>query len=121
MPTSPPARLRFQPERRGEQRAGVVGLRILEQLGGRALLHHLAMAHHDQMAGERGDHAQIVGNEHVGEVALALQFAQQIDHMGLEQHVERAGRLVHTTKFGSSTAARAIEMRWRWPPENSCG
>jgi hypothetical protein len=23
--------------------------------------------------------------------------------------------------FGSSTMARAIAMRWRWPPENSCG
>ena len=23
--------------------------------------------------------------------------------------------------FGSSTRARAIEMRWAWPPENSCG
>jgi hypothetical protein len=26
-----------------------------------------------------------------------------------------------TTKFGSSTTARAIEMRCLWPPENSCG
>ena len=33
-------------------------------------------------------------DEHVGQVALALQFAQQIDHLCLEQHVERAGRLV---------------------------
>ena len=38
-----PRRRGFQPEGGGEQRAGVVGLRILEQLRGRALLHHLAV------------------------------------------------------------------------------
>ena len=26
-----------------------------------------------------------------------------------------------TMKVGSSTTARATAMRWRWPPENSCG
>ena len=84
----------FEPERGRKQRAGVIGLRVLEQLRGRPFLHHLAVAHHDQMAGQRGDHAQIVRDEHVGQVALALQLAQQIDHLRLEQHVERAGRLV---------------------------
>jgi hypothetical protein len=23
--------------------------------------------------------------------------------------------------FGRSASARAIPIRWRWPPENSCG
>ena len=27
----------------------------------------------------------------------------------------------HTRNSGSLASARAIEMRWRWPPENSCG
>ena len=26
-----------------------------------------------------------------------------------------------TITFGSSISARARAMRWRWPPENSCG
>ena len=26
-----------------------------------------------------------------------------------------------TTKSGFSAIARASPMRWRWPPENSCG
>ena len=26
-----------------------------------------------------------------------------------------------TTSFGFSAMARATPMRWRWPPENSCG
>src|SRR5476649_2325506 len=27
----------------------------------------------------------------------------------------------HTRNSGRLASARAIEMRWRWPPENSCG
>ena len=26
-----------------------------------------------------------------------------------------------TIRRGSSASARAMQMRWRWPPENSCG
>ena len=26
-----------------------------------------------------------------------------------------------TISFGSTASARAMPMRWRWPPENSCG
>ena len=95
-----PLAVGLQPERGGEQGAGVFALRILEQLGGRPLLLDLAGFHHDQMARERGHHAQIVRDEHVGEFALALQVAQQIDHLRLEQHVERRGRLVQHDKAG---------------------
>ena len=27
----------------------------------------------------------------------------------------------HTISFGLTDSARATPMRWRWPPENSCG
>ena len=26
-----------------------------------------------------------------------------------------------TISFGRSASARAMPIRWRWPPENSCG
>jgi len=44
-------------------------------------------------------------------------FTQEIDHLRLEQHVERAGRLIqHDRKFGSSTTARAnADGGWRLP------
>src|SRR4051812_42855881 len=42
----------------GDQRADVVGLRSLEQLDCRPLLHHLAIAHHDQRAGKRCDYTR---------------------------------------------------------------
>jgi hypothetical protein len=33
-------------------------------------------------------------DEQISEIALALQLAQEIHHLRLEQHVERTGRLV---------------------------
>src|SRR5260370_41114918 len=48
------ARRGLQPERGGEQRTRVVGLRIFVQLRSRPLLDHLAVAHHAQMARKRG-------------------------------------------------------------------
>jgi hypothetical protein len=44
-----------------------------------------------------------------------------VDDLRLHRHVERRGRLVEHHELGFSTSARAIAMRWRWPPENSCG
>mgnify|MGYP006196329671 CR=1 FL=1 len=31
------------------------------------------------------------------------------------------GQLGNDTTFGFWIIERAIAMRWRWPPENSCG
>ena len=46
----------FQIERRGKQRPRIIALRVFEQVGGGAGLHHLALPHHQQPAGQRGDH-----------------------------------------------------------------
>ena len=40
------------------------------------------------------DHAQVVGDEDVGELQLALQVAQEVQHLGLDRDVERGDRLV---------------------------
>src|SRR5262249_61021776 len=78
----------------GEQGARVPVLTFGEHFGRGARLHHLAVAHDEETAGERGDHAQIVRDEYVGEIAPLLQRAQKIDHLRLDQHVERARRFV---------------------------
>jgi hypothetical protein len=84
----------LQIKRRGEQRARVVGFGILEDIGGGAGLHDLALPHHQQAARERGHNAQIVRDEKIREIAPLLQLAQQIDHLRLNEHVERARRLI---------------------------
>ena len=51
-----------------------------------------------------------------------LQLLQQVEHLGLDRDVQRRHRLVgDRSARGSSASARAMPMRWRWPPENSCG
>ena len=60
----------------------------------RPFLFHLAMTHDDEPAGERGHHTQVMRDEQVGQIVALLQVAQQIDDLRLDQHVERAGRLI---------------------------
>jgi hypothetical protein len=84
----------LQIEGGSQQCARVIAPGTGEKLRGGSLLHHLAVTHDDEPARERRDHAQVVGNEHVGEVAPLLQGAQQLDDLGLNEHVQRARGLV---------------------------
>ena len=77
-----------------DQRLGVVGLRPLENLLGRPVLDDLAVAHDDDVVGQRPHDLEVVADEEIGEVVLRLQVAQQVDDLRLHAHVERRGRLV---------------------------
>src|SRR6266511_30299 len=74
-------------EGRREQGAGIVVFRANEKVGGRPLLHDLAVAHDDQAARQRRHHAQVVRDEQIREVEPLLQVAQEIDDLRLDQHV----------------------------------
>ena len=41
-----------------------------------------------------GDHAHVVGDQHQGHAALALQVDQEIEDLRLDGHIERRGRFV---------------------------
>ena len=73
----------------GHQCPGVIGLRRREDVRGRALFHHLATAHDDELVGQRADDFEIVADEQVGEAMALLQVAQQIDDLGLDLDIER--------------------------------
>ena len=54
--------------------------------------------------------------------SLVLQIGQQIGNLRLHRHIERRDRLVaDDARPASGASARAMQIRWRWPPENSCG
>ena len=56
---------------------------------------------HDRDAvAEVGDDAEVVRHEQHRHVALGLQVAQQIEHLGLHRHVERRGGLVGDDQVG---------------------
>ncbi len=61
---------------------------------GRAELDQLAEVHHADPVADVGDRGEVVGDEQVGEPELALQVAQQVQHLCLDRHVERRDRLV---------------------------
>ena len=52
---------------------------------------------------------------------LVLQVLEQVHDAGLDRHVERRHRLVEHEQLRVERSARAMPMRWRCPPENSCG
>ena len=65
---------------------------------------------------------QVVGDEQIGQAEPVLQVEQQVEDLRLHRDVERRDRLVgDDQRSGSSASARAMPMRWRWPPEKACG
>ena len=70
-------RFRVRLRHRRNQRLGVRVLGTAEQVFGFRQFHHLADVHHADAVGDMLDHAQVVGNEQVGEVEFPLQILQQ--------------------------------------------
>jgi hypothetical protein len=64
---------------------------------------------------------EVVRHEDVGEAELVLEVVEQVDDLRLDRHVERETGSSAMISLGSRASARAMPMRWRWPPENSCG
>ena len=113
--------VRFNGKGSGEKRACIVALRIGENLGCRALLHDLALPHDDDLIGERAHDTQVMADEEIGEAALRCNSRRRSTICACTDISSAEVGSSSTTNFGSSTMARAIAMRWRWPPENSCG
>ena len=55
--------------------------------------------HHDDAVAERAHDFQVVADEEVGEAALPLQVAQEVDDLPLHGKIERGGRLVQHDEF----------------------
>ena len=69
-------------------------LRPVEHRVGRPDLHHPAEIQHRDAIREIAHHVQIVRDEHVADVTLALQIGEQIEDRRLHGDVERGSRLV---------------------------
>ncbi len=67
---------------------------------GRAGLDDAAVVHDRDLVGQGAHHPQVVGDEEVGHVVAALQVAQQFDDLGLDGHVQGAGRFVEHQEAG---------------------
>ena len=63
-------------------------------------LDDLAEIHHRDVGAEVTDHREVVGDEQEGDPELLLHVLQQVDHLGLDRHVERGNGLVRDQQLG---------------------
>ena len=80
----------------------------------RARLLHLAAVQHDDAVGV-ADGGQAVGDHERG--AALHQVRERLLHEPLGFGVERRGGLVEDQDRRVLEEARAMAMRWRWPPD----
>ena len=60
----------------------------------RRLFNGLAQIHDHDLIGDVVDHAQIVGDEDVGQIQLLLEVLQEVEDLGLDGHIQRGDGLV---------------------------
>ena len=96
-------------------------LRICVKLSIARLLDDSAEIHHRDLIGKMLDDREIVRDEQIGDFRFDLEILQKIQDLRLDRDVQRADGLVADNEIGLECKARAMPMRWRCPPENSCG
>jgi hypothetical protein len=64
---------------------------------------------------------QVVGDEDQRQAEVALQLAQQVEHLRLDRHVQRGDGLVGDDHLRVERQRARHADALRWPPENSCG
>ena len=72
----------------GHECPGVGVGRLGKDLIGRPLLDDLAQVHDGHPVADVMHDAQVVGDKEIGEVEFFLELVQQVDHLGLDGHVQ---------------------------------
>ena len=111
---------------RVDQRAGVRVLRPRQHLVGRAGLDDPPEVHDGDAVGDVLDDRQVVGDEHERDAELALEVADEVQDLGLHEHVERRHRLVGDDQVGPERERRrnrhplALAARELVRPASAC-
>ncbi len=66
-------------------------------------LRYLAQVEHGGLLAELADHAEVVGDQQVGQLVLGSQPGDQLQYVRLGADVQRAGRLVEDQQPGLDT------------------
>jgi hypothetical protein len=74
--------------------------RALEQILGAGLLHLPPGVHHHHPVGILGDDPHVVGDQHNRSAQRLLQFAHQVEYLGLDCDVEGGGGLICDQQLG---------------------
>src|SRR4051794_12380377 len=95
--------------------------RTREHRAGVALFGDPAGVHHGDPVAGLGDDAEVVRDEQHRGVEAALHIREDRQDLRLHSTSSAVVGSSATTKAGLSTSTSAIMIRWRIPPENSCG
>ena len=96
-----------------EQRPGVGMPRLVEDLLGGAPLHHLPGVHDLHPVGKVGDNAQVVGHQDDSGVQLGFQLLEQVQHLGLDGHIQGGGGLVQQQQPGPRLGRHYPRHLWQ--------
>ena len=89
-----PVDVGLEPRQRAEQAPRVRVQRMLEELVDRSLLGHPGRVHHDDLVGDLGDDAEVVGDHDDRGAVVVLELVHQLEDLRLRRDVERRRRLV---------------------------
>jgi len=78
----------------GAQPSGVGVLGIVEHPRGGASFDHFSALQHDRLVGELAHDGQVVADQDVGDVRLVADVGEQVQHLGLDGHIQRGDGLV---------------------------
>ena len=84
-------------------------------------LDDLAQVHHRDAIAHVAHDRQVVGDEDEAQLVLVLELASRFSTWAWMLTSSAETGSSSTITFGRKPSARAMPMRWRWPPENSCG
>ena len=84
----------------GDELAGVLVLRVLDDLADRTELDELAQFHHREVVHRLGHQPHVVADEDEARADLALNLAQGLHDLALGDDIERGGRLVGDDEVG---------------------
>jgi len=79
-----------------KQRFGIGMAWMIEKLRCRSNFHQPTQIHNSHLVGNMLDHAQIMGNEQIGEIELTLQVIEQVQNFRLDGYIQsRNGFIAH--------------------------
>jgi len=98
---------------------GVWMQREVEQLLCVRNLYDISFVDNTDTVGNEPYDGKVMGDKQISNLFFSLEFLQQIEDLGTDRYVQCGDRLIAEQEF--RIAARATPIRWRCPPENSCG
>ena len=106
---------------RTQKRPGPLLLRMLVQLGGRALFVDLPLVEEAHPIRELTGKAHLVGDHEHGQVVLAAEPADDIEHFTAQLGSKAEVTSSNSITLGRMAKARAMATRCCWPPESCEG